>query len=115
MARPPGTVAIGPYVYSIRFDHSRLREAEDSSGAKTYGHTSHSFQEIVIDPTIPARLAATTLWHEVKHAIAGTVGFESGKYEEEDWIARTAPMEVATLQGNPDLIAYLLEPEDARQ
>lgn len=107
----PARIQVGPFTYRVTSDwedYARLGEHPD-----TYGHTDHKALTITISPRLCYGSAADTLWHEVKHAVARTVGvLDDAELKEEPWINATATMEWATLRANPDLVAYLTAEDD---
>jgi hypothetical protein len=112
MADLPTRLRVGPFVYTVQLDLARLRDFEQTQGAPQHGYTDRFTCEIVLDPTEAPGQRRDTLWHEVKHAVAGMAGYQ-GNLPEEEVIARMSPLELLVLRDNPQLVAFLLEVDDA--
>lgn len=111
MSDLPKTVRVGPFHYRVISDESALRKFEHDKSSMYGGYSDHGLLEICIDPSKAPDYQAETLWHELKHCVVATVGWREGALKEEEMISRTAAMELATLRDNPELVAYLLDPE----
>lgn len=107
MTDMPSSVRVGPYVYTISQDVAKLQEHERKQRGAYSGYSDHSKMEIVVGPEEAACSQRETLWHEVKHCVIHLFG-EYGKQDDETYVRRTAPMELAVLRDNPELVAYLL-------
>ena len=68
-----------------------------------HGVCNYSTCTIKIDTTQNMQCQIETLWHEVKHAIhnIADLGDES---KEEEFVTRSAPLEIDTLRRNPGLM-----------
>src|SRR3712207_3499875 len=111
----PSAIKVGPFRYRVLMDAQKLRASERKNGDAAdsqMGHVRHADLEIVIDPTVAPDQKAETLWHEVKHAIAN-LSAADGKFDEEQWIGRMSPMELAVLRENPVLVAFLTAEDGA--
>lgn len=103
---PPSTIRVGPYRYRVVMDERRLREFEHAERSRNYGYADRKELLIVLDPRMPHERTAEVLWHEVKHVVADVVGLD-GKLDEETYTNRSAPMELAVLRDNPQLVVFL--------
>ena len=104
----PTTVKVGPYIYSVSTNESELRREETNGRVHLRGCTDSQHLKIMIDATLAVGMQRQTLWHEVKHAIVDVLTMSNDKRSDEDWIARTAPMELAVMRENPSLLAFML-------
>lgn len=104
----PTTLKVGPYVYAVSTDEPWIRQQEHDRNGGLRGCTDHQALRIAIGPELAPGMQRQTLWHEVKHAVIECMTMSHDKRNDEDWIARTAPMELAVLRDNPDLVAFLL-------
>jgi hypothetical protein len=110
MAPLPETVIVGPFVYEVVCDITQWNNENQDAG--TMGLTYSQKLKIVLKPGIVPTQMADTLWHEVKHAIIDLFQHdEHGAWDEEEWVTKTASLEIMVLRDNPDLVAYLMEPE----
>jgi len=105
----PTSIKVGPYVYRVDEDEREIRKFEHNRSGAYGGCTDHALQTIHIDPTLAPTQRRETLWHEVKHCVVYLFQWD-GKKAEEEAIRMMAPMELAVLRDNPELVAYLLEP-----
>ncbi len=106
MTEMPRTLKIGPFVYVVLQDVVKLQAHERKQKAGYSGYTDHSLMEIIIGPDEALCSRRETLWHEVKHCVVHLFG-EYGKMDDETHVRRSAPMELAALRENPDLVAFL--------
>lgn len=104
----PETIKVGPYVYSVSRDESKLRQFEHERNGQYSGRSDHEKLEIQVDPNGAPAYQRETLWHEVKHCVLRLSGF-SGKAGEEEMICRSSPLELAVLRDNPDLVEFLTD------
>lgn len=107
----PKTIKVGPFVYSVLQDAAKLQAWEREQKGAYSGFSDHALMRIVIGPDEALCSQRETLWHEVKHCVVHLFG-KYGKMDDETYIRRTAPMELAALRENPDLVAYLLTEDD---
>jgi hypothetical protein len=103
----PERIVVGPFVYRIVQDVAKLQAHEREKKGAYSGYSDHAAMEIVVGPDESLCSQRETLWHEVKHCVVHLFG-EYGKMDDETYIRRTAPMELAVLRSNPALVAYLL-------
>jgi hypothetical protein len=103
----PASIKVGPFVYAVIQDAAKLQAWEREKKGAYSGFSDHSLMRIVIGPDEATCSQRETLWHEVKHCVVHLFG-EYGNQDDETYIRRTAPMELAALRENPDLVAYLL-------
>lgn len=108
----PDRIRVGPFVYGVLQDVVKLQAHEREKKGAYSGYSDHSLMEIVIGPDEAACSQRETLWHEVKHCVVHLFG-EYGKMDDETYVRRTAPMELAVLRENPALVAYLLAEDGA--
>jgi hypothetical protein len=103
----PDRIVVGPFVYRVIADAAKLQAHEHKLQGAYSGYSDHSAMEIVIGPHEAICSQREVLWHEIKHCVVHLFG-EYGKMDDETYIRRTAPMELAVLRSNPALVAYLL-------
>lgn len=111
MTEMPTSIRVGPFVYRVVQDVAKLQAHERKEKGAYSGYSDHSVMEIVVGPDEVACSQRETIWHEVKHCVVHLFG-EYGKMDDETYVRRTAPMELAALRDNPDLVAYLLAKDD---
>lgn len=107
MTTLPSNIKVGPHVYTVTGDETTVRAEEHALNDKLRGWTDHQKLLIGVDPKLALGMQRQTLWHEVKHAVADLPSSDNVKRTEEEWISRTAQMEVAVLRDNPELVAFL--------
>jgi hypothetical protein len=107
----PARIKVGPYSYVVMQDAAKLQAWEREKKGAYSGYSDHQALEIVIGPDDALPVRRETLWHEVKHCVVNLFG-EYGKLDDETYIRRTAPMELAALRDNPDLMAFLTAEDD---
>jgi hypothetical protein len=112
MAEMPTRIKVGPYVYEVSRDEAWLRAQEHSRSGGLRGATDHQALRIVVGPDLAPGMQRQTLWHEVKHAVLEAMTMSHDKRTDEDWIARSAPSELAVLRNNPGLVAFLTDGDD---
>lgn len=104
----PTRIRVGPYVYTVSQDVATLQAHEREKSGAFSGFTDHSRMLIVIGPDEAACAQRETMWHEVKHAVHNLYKNSGDTVDDETHIRKMAPMELAVLRDNPDLVAYLL-------
>ena len=108
MVEMPGSVTVGPFTYTVLRDVAKLQAHEREMKRAYSGYSDHQALEIVVGPDEHPQMQRETLWHEVKHCVIWLFG-EYGKMDDETYVRRTSPMELAVLRANPELVAYLTE------
>lgn len=108
MTGMPERIKVGPFVYTISQDVATLQAHEREKGGGYAGYADHSRMLIVVDPTEAPCSQRETLWHEAKHAVHHLYANSGDKADDETHIRKMAPMELAVLRDNPDLVAYLV-------
>jgi hypothetical protein len=113
MTPMPKRIKVGALIYRVTAawdDYGSLGEDPDC-----YGHTDHKSLTITLNPRLCYGSLAETLWHEIKHAVCRVIGIPDGDaLKEEPWVNMTSGMEWTVLRENPELVAFLLEEDDAR-
>lgn len=101
MVKPPATVKVGPYVVTIA--------TEPLIDSDVWGVYFPTRQHIAVTEDMTPGHERETLMHELDHACAFAAGFRGsgGKFSEEEWITRLAPVRTALLLENPQLVRYL--------
>lgn len=108
----PGTVQVGPHVYTIVVDRKRAIDA-----SVTYGFTHPDWSEIILGPDQCLSQQRDTVLHELLHALLALVGVNKGgdrallpeEDDEERLVTALSPLLLDTLRRNPDLTAFLLD------
>lgn len=110
----PRKVHVGALTYRVTDDRSTLLETCRAESIDVVGHTDHNRALIVLDATQAPCQRRDSLLHEVLHTIAETTGlaFEWGTEREEQIVRRLAPVVLAVLRANPQLVAYLTDTDD---
>jgi len=106
----PSEVVVGPFTYAVLSDELAAAKAKaDSESIDNVGLHDSAKQTITVDPAQGPDSLASTVLHEVLHAIWYGVGLqESDAKEQEERVvsAITHPL-LDTLRRNPDLVKYL--------
>jgi hypothetical protein len=110
MSEMPKSVKVGPFVYSIGTDVSKIRGVEHEKQMACAAYTDRHMLEIHIDSSHALGAQRDSLWHEIKHCVCYVVNY-SGKLTEESMIETTTGMELAVLRDNPDVVAFLTSPD----
>jgi len=114
MARIPERLQVGPYRYSITVSTEAIDAEAVKAGAGlpgTYaGRHLPTDGKVLLAETGSPDYAAETLLHEVLHALIFASGLDLDD-REEDTCSALAPLLLDTLRRQPDLLAYLLDPE----
>ena len=114
MARIPERLQIGPYRYSVEVSTEAIDAESVRSGAGLPGSMSGrhlpSQGKILLSEEPSPDYTADTLLHEVLHALMHACGLNLGDQEEDACLA-LSPILLDTLRRQPDLLAYLLDPE----
>lgn len=76
---------------------------------KLYGETDRVGAKILLQPDVADTLKSDTLMHEIIHAVWLAAGIQMDEKEEEDIVARIAPLLLMTLRENPSILTYLLD------
>lgn len=105
----PSKVRVGPFVYTVSQDVKELQAHEREKSGGYAGFSDHSKLRIVVDATDAPDAQRETMWHEVKHAVHHLYANSGEKVDDETHIRKMAPMELAVLRDNPDLVAYLMD------
>jgi hypothetical protein len=101
----PTQVTVGPFRYEIQTnDNVRLDENE------FYGDVNYKKHVITIHSDCAPSRQAEVLIHEVLHTLIDICGRPLPANREEQLVTVLGPVLLDTLQRNPDLVAYLMEP-----
>lgn len=122
MSKLPKKLTIGRWVYSITDDPKTWAEIGTNGmvRATTYGATHHHTGRIVLNPAQSVRQKADTLLHEVLHCVfeIGALHYvlaprpdDSADDREEAAVGALTPWLSVALTSNPELLAYLSDPE----
>lgn len=103
----PPRIVIGPYVYRVLTDVSKLRKTEEVMHDSIRAYCDLDALEIVIDASAAIGLQRTILWHEIKHAIVDLGHGRDDRLRQEDWILKMTALELDVLRRNPDLVSFL--------
>jgi hypothetical protein len=108
------SVKVGPFLYHIRDDEEgwkQLQLEEQVKDDENWGYTQQKTSTIFINPSVVSLpFKKTILLHELFHAIIFVAGEIFGsKRTVEFIILHIAPLWLATLQDNPQLVIYLME------
>lgn len=115
----PESVKVGTVTYRITRDPDDWLRIEHERQTKGYyGHTSHQTPVIYLNPDAAEDVTRMTLWHEVMHALCeAAMGAPDWRHlgnardDREEAVIRKfeAPI-VDVLANNPELVAYLTQP-----
>lgn len=113
----PETVQVGPHRYQVVATTEAVMEARNNAGnAGLVGHHDAMRCRLTVDPDIPPSQAADTLLHEVLHAVLMVTGADEQLARrkaglDEYVICALTPTLLDVLQRNPDLVAFLVDPD----
>lgn len=105
----PESVHVHPFDYTISTDRTELLEACLAQETDLAGQADHKRLRILLDEEAAPAYVAEVLVHETLHAMMTVSGLlsEIGADEEERIVNRLAPVLLALIRDNPDLLAYL--------
>jgi hypothetical protein len=114
VAAIPEVVKVGPYPYRIRDDEEGWKQLQLEEGVKddeNWGYAQQKTSTIFINPSVTSpAFKRTILIHEMFHAIIFVAGeVFNRKRSPEFFVLHLAPLWLATLQDNPQLVDYLME------
>lgn len=106
----PPTITVGPLTYTVALDATAIHVASIGNGSPLMGSCDYAKQSIALDPTLAADALATTLLHEVLHAVTEMTGYRDtlGPDKDEELVNRLAPPLLDVLRRNPSLVAFLV-------
>jgi hypothetical protein len=109
--RPPRSVQIGPYRYTVVLDQVALDRMNAEQGSIAAGRCDREGQRLLIQPKMGPDSLREVFFHEVLHALTELTGLdqELGEEADEKVVLRLAPMLIDTFQRNPSLVRYLTE------
>ena len=115
MARIPERLQVGPYRYDIEVSTETIDAEAVESGMGLPGtyagrHLPSRGKVLLAEIDSPDYLAETLL-HEVLHAVIFSCGLRDLGDDEERVVATMTPTLLDTLRRQPELVAYLLDPE----
>lgn len=108
----PGSIQVGPYRYTLTCSQAAIDRGSVSLQSRCAGYTQHHTLTMALEPELAPDYAAETVLHEVLHAVNHVMGLGEGKYSDEEFCKRVAPMLLDTLRRNPQLVAYLLATQE---
>lgn len=104
---------VGPIEYDVVFDSQVLDINSLRTGAGVcLGLTLHHATTIMVDDNVSEDVQASTLLHEVLHAVFDVTGvsYDIGSKTEEKLIRHLEATLLQVLRENPELVAYLVTP-----
>lgn len=120
MTQLPTEVIVGRFIYRVTQDADEWTERGTTDRmveATTYGATNHHKLLILINPAQLPRQKADTLLHEVLHCVwaISSLPFVKELADDVDYeemtIGHVTPWLVLVFNENPDLYAYITDPE----
>lgn len=110
---PPSNIKIGPIDMRVEVsvEAMALLKGKDE-GRDYYGCESVTQCLLAVQPNLAKPRERETLWHEINHATSKIFRLDRQDKDEEDWVAKFAPLTLAVLRDNPKLVAYLMEKEN---
>jgi hypothetical protein len=105
--KPPKEIDVGPFTYRVRSDADAVARID----AEESGLYDDETLTITINPNRPAQVRREVLLHEFLHAVTDITGLahELGQKREEKIVRRMAPVLLAALRANPELVDYLTD------
>lgn len=107
----PARLKIGPLPFQVAGDLPALNAKRQACGDQRVGNTDTHAGLILVDPTLPPAMQADTLLHEVLHAIHSVLVLRKDRQSAEEWIGVTATLLLGVLRDNPDLVAFVTQPD----
>lgn len=109
MSEIPKSIQIGPFSYRV-VDLERTKIGEGLLGEILYTELT-----IALETRTPYMRLAETLLHETLHGIWNLMGIPISDDTKEHIIAALGPALLDTMRRNPDLMLYLLGPEEGHR
>lgn len=99
--KPPKTVTVGPYTYTLEASPDVLDDGK-------YGDTSERLARIRYHADQHPLMLRSVIVHELLHACALAAGISlTDKLDQETFIRRVEPFLLSTLRSNGEMIAWL--------
>jgi hypothetical protein len=118
MARMPEHITVGRMTYRVTATTEEWHELSQSViNSRDHGATNHHRLLIAVNPTDHPQQQADTLLHETLHCcwfigcVDTAVAVDDVHDREEKVIGQLTPWLVMALAQNPDLVAFLQNPE----
>lgn len=113
--KPPKSVKVGPYDYLVTTDPATMLIATTLEASSLMGYTDPNNSRILLNASQTPRMMASTLLHEVLHAIFHCHSLndllrDKESETEEAFIARLEGPLFAVLRENSTLVAFLTQP-----
>lgn len=119
MARMPQQVIVGRMTYRVSVDPEEWHRLNNDGAinGRDHGASHHHRLLIVVNPTDHPHQQADTLMHEIMHCcwfvgcLDTAAAVEAVNEREEKIIGQLTPWLVLVLAQNPDVVAFLQNPE----
>lgn len=115
MATMPSAIKVGRHRYRVVNDVAEWNSLSNGTGVRhsDHGATHHHWSLIAINPTDSPSQQADSLLHEVLHVIwfVASLDHMPEGDREEPTVARLTPWLSLVLCDNPDMMAFLNDPE----
>lgn len=103
----PASIKVGPFVYAVK-RWKRL----PAENAEAWGMCDRASTVILLAETTSHQKQREVLLHEVLHAIYGVTGLHHKDGAPEELVVTDlSPTLLSVLRDNPDLVAYLTQPQ----
>jgi hypothetical protein len=107
--KPPSSIVVGPYTYSVIVDLDAVARASHECGSTVSGNSNHARQEIALEPELGPDATAEVLTHEVVHCLLDQAPLELSSAEEERIARAFGYSLLELLRRNPELVAFLTQ------
>lgn len=105
--KPPSSVVVGPYTYSVVVDEAAVHAASYEEGRPLSGISDHAAQTIALHPDLGPDALADILLHEVLHAELAQLDHNLPRDVEERIVTYLGAHLLDTLRRNPQLVEFL--------
>jgi hypothetical protein len=108
VSKPPESVIVGPYEYTIVFDELERLRRERAKQSRLAGLTDFNDLTIMVNEALDPAVQRETMLHEVLHTVFEATGasFEHDAIEE-GLIRRISPTLLRVIRDNPQFVKYL--------
>lgn len=110
--KPPSSIVVGPYTYSVVLDEAAIHRASFEAGSPVSGNTEEAAQRIALDPNLAADALAECLVHELVHVLILQAPLGLTREEDERLAHAFGYSLLDVLRRNPELVTFLTTPAD---
>lgn len=112
MTARPTSIAVGPFVWPIRYEAETIKTSARMDGADKFGFTRPERTDIIVDPDRSEQGLRETILHEAIHAAVWTYGIDCDHNDEESVVAPLASAILDIIRRNPKVLEFLLSEDE---